>query len=383
MHSRYQRGHEISGLASGEHKFTGVAPFRILQLFTHDPAILQTTSRPTSREQEEYIALHQMVQRALTGEKAKNVPHFARYITEMIEGKRQGILPPMHLWTEEKLELSEDGSVITLPIGLRTLAIDGETQLTSHYVVFNSSDKELREKHSDYPLDVIIHHGVPEEVARQFFYDLNLLSIRPNASVGMSMNAEDLFTQVTDRLDKDVPSLVGLVDRQGRQLSKKSPRIVTFHSLRQMVVNIAKGIGGVQYGTRPVPIDGVDKTHLAQVADEWVRAIFDTFKNEIENREAYVLGSPGVLAAVGALGRDLYEQTDKYQRDQRRTEIINMLRAVDWHKGSHWDGVAGKMTPKGLSVGGPKEVSYNVFNALTDHGLEQYTRIRNAARTAA
>ena len=379
MFSNFPTGHSLPGMVSGQHKFTTVAPFSILQLFTHDPQILQQTARPDNREVEEYIALHQMVQRALTGKKAENAAPFARYIEEIVSGQRPGILPPIHLWTDQQLEIGNDGQQqkIILPFGLRLLAIDGETQLTAHYRVFSTSDKQFREQHAKLPLDIIIHHGLQESVARQYFHDLNLLAVRPNVSVGVSMNAGDMFTQVTDKLENAVPMLEGRIDRQARQLTKKSPRIVTFHTLRQIVVNVAKGIGGVQYGARPVPIDGVDKARLIAASEDWVRAVFDTFKNEIENRNDYVIGSPGVLAAIGAMGRDLYDQTDQAARDRRRNELLGSLRAVDWRKGAHWDGIAGKLTAKGLAVGGPKEVSYNVYNALTDPGLEQYARIRS------
>lgn len=378
MFSNFPKGHELPGMVSGLHKFSTVAPFSIVQLFTHDPQILQPTSKPQNREIEEFIALHQMVQRALTGKKADNAPAYARYIEEIVAGKRPGILPPIHLWTDQPLELKQKDNRldIILPYGLRLLAIDGETQLTAHYRVYSSSDKAVRDKHAELPLDIIIHHGVQEDTARQYFYDLNLLAVRPNVSVGASMNSEDLFTQVADKLEKGIPTLIGRVDRQARQLTKKSPRILTFNTLRQMVVNTAKGIGGVQYGARPVPIDGVDQSHLSDVADEWIRLVFETFKTEIENREDYVIGSPGVLAAIGAMGRNLYDIREGAARGQLRSELLNSLRAVDWHKGAKWDGIAGKMTTNGLSVGGPKEVSYSVYNALTDSGQEQYSKIR-------
>ncbi len=64
-------------------------------------------------------------------------------------------------------------------------------------------------------------------------------------------------------------ALQGRVEKQARQLKKNSPKIVTLQSLRQMVVNVAKGISGVQYGARPAPIDEETLPVLTEVATNW------------------------------------------------------------------------------------------------------------------
>jgi hypothetical protein len=67
------------------------------------------------------------------------------------------------------------------------------------------------------------------------------------------------------------------------------------------------------------------------------------------------------------------------------------LAEVNWVKGHHWNGIAGKITTKTnqetgqarsrFALGGPKEVSYNVFKALADPKSPGYAQIRNPKAT--
>jgi len=61
--------------------------------------------------------------------------------------------------------------------------------------------------------------------------------------------------------------------------------IVTLQSLRQMVVNVAKGISGAQFGARPAPIDEDALPALRVVAIGWIGAYLNAFEREIADRE--------------------------------------------------------------------------------------------------
>ena len=57
---------------------------------------------------------------------------------------------------------------------------------------------------------------------------------------------------------------------------------------------------------------------------------------------------------------------------------------MNWDKGQHWEGIAGKFTPKGeFSMGGPKETAYAIYAALSDPQSPAYNRIRSGQPTAA
>jgi hypothetical protein len=75
--------------------------------------------------------------------------------------------------------------------------------------------------------------------------------------------------------------------------------VITTQTLRQMVINVAKGIGGTQHGARPAPVDRVDLDDVQRGAEVWINAFFETFNVKVLDRETSIAGSPAVLAAVG------------------------------------------------------------------------------------
>jgi hypothetical protein len=86
--------------------------------------------------------------------------------------------------------------------------------------------------------------------------------------------------------------------------------------------------------------------------------------------------APAVFPAIGALGHDLLKVSDSTVRAAKIRSITSSLAEVNWMKGHHWNGIAGKITTKideatgrtrsRFALGGPKEVSYNVYKALSD-----------------
>lgn len=365
-------GAYVKGVAVSSSTFMAVTTFQQLRTITRDPDVLQPGSKRGNDDPgiEDERAIHELVQRAMAGGKKSNVVKYSRYIEELVRAERLGVLPPMHLWSAAPLSVVTVGptTYVLVPNGEHLLAIDGETQLAAHHALGRSValDTTTRTLHRQFPIGAIVHHGVPTRTARQYFYDLNVLSVRPNTSLGLAMDTQDPVMQVVSDVEAGVELLAGRVDKMSRQLSKKSPKIVTLQSLRQMVVNVAKGISGVQYGARPAPVTDVDLRDLTAVATDWIGAYFSTFQDEIADRERHLAGSGPVLAAVGAMGQELLG-LDQEQRRLRRAAMLRGLTEVDWSKGNHWVGIAGNYTASGVfSVKGTKEVSYAVYNALTD-----------------
>ena len=266
-----------------------------------------------------------------------------------------------------------------MPHGRHLPAIDGETQLTAHYELRRRLPPELKERHGDYPLSAVVHHGIDVDVARLYFHDLNVLAVRPNTSLGLSMDSADPLMKVVSDVERRVAFVNGRVERMARQLLKSSPKVITMQSLRQMVVNVAKGIAGIQYGSRPVPVEGIDLADVTEVAVSWFNAFFDSFSAEVADREQYLIGAAPLLAGVAALGNTILASPD-YRRAALEAELLESLRTVDWRKGEHWAGVAGRFSPKGVfTVSGTKEVGYGVFNALADPMNPNYRTVRHQA----
>lgn len=375
-------GAYIKGVRLNETSFLATTSFQQLRTITRDPDILQPGSKrgnddPSIQDERD---MHELIQRALAGNKKSNVPRYTRYIEELVRGVIPGVLPPMHLWSLAELQVVTVGSTtyLLVPNGEHLLAIDGETQLAAHHALARSAsiDEATRGQHRKFPLAGIVHHGIPTRTARQYFHDLNLLAVRPNTSLGLAMDTQDPVMQVVSDVEANIEVLAGRVDKMARQLPKTSTKLVTLQNLRQMVVNVAKGIAGVQYGARPAPISDIDTRELTAIATEWIGAFFTTFRSEIADRNGHLAGTGPVLAAVGAMGQDLLK-LDPEQRQITQAQLIQDLETVDWHKDEHWIGIAGNYTATGVfSVKGTKEVAYAVHSALTDPDSAGYRRIR-------
>lgn len=374
-------GAYVKGVRLSETTFMAVTSFKQLRTVTRDPDVLQPGSKRGNDDPniEDERAIHELIQRALAGSKKSNVPRYAAYIERLVRGEGPGVLPPMHLWSAEPLEVVTVGAntYVLVPNGEHLLAIDGETQLSAHHSLGRAGtlDSNTRKAHQDFPLGAVVHHGVPVSMARQYFHDLNILAVRPNTSLGLAMDTQDPIMQVVAEVEVNIDLLAGRVEKMTRQLAKNSPKILTLQSLRQMVVDIAKGIAGIQYGARPVPVDGVDLRELTHVATAWIGTYLQAFEAEILDREKSLAGSGPVLAAVGAMGHSLLE-LGREEREVRQAQMLRSLQRVDWTKGDPWLGIAGNYTSRGVfSVKGTKEVAYAVYAALSDPESASYDQI--------
>jgi hypothetical protein len=375
-------GQYVKGIRLSDTCFVAATTFQQLRTVTRDPDVLQPGSKRGNDDPsiEAERTMHELIQRALAGNKKSNVPKYTRYIERLVRGEIPGVLPPMHLWSAASLRTVTVGptTYALVPNGDHLLAIDGETQLTAHHALGRSVaiDDQTRAEHRIFPLVGILHHGIDSKQARQYFHDLNIFGVKPNASLGLSMDTQDPIMQVVTEVEANLTMLSGHVEKMSRQLPKSSTKVMTLQSLRQMVVNIAKGISGVAYGAKPVPVADVDLRQLTAVATEWIGAYLDTFRAEVLDRETFLASSGPVLAAIGAMGNTLLRM-DAEERAHTSRRLLQDLRRVDWRKGEHWIGIAGNITPSGVfSVKGTKEVAYAVHSALADPDSGGYHQVR-------
>lgn len=368
-------GHIVAGVQLGDKRFIG--RMRQAQLFqvavdprrTEDLRQLEGNTELTNIRK---IRLE--IQRLFEGAKERNVEPYARYIVNVHEGQN-GMTPPIILFTERDLAVDQDPQgpgYIQIPWEVQLVAIDGETQLAARFEAAN-----INSETKDDFVAVLICHGQTIDWARQVFHDLNLLAVRPNAALGLSMDERDPLTQVARVIEDKVPFFKGRVHKNRRQLRGSDREVVTITALRGACVTLAEGIGGVKYGARPVPIQKDRLPSITQSAIEWFHAIADQIGPAMEDRANKVAAAPPVLAAVGAMGHALVEIEDPTERAARCRRLLDQLKGVRWEKGKRWEGIAGKFTPKGnFSVGGTKETSYAVYDALSDTTSPAYKRIR-------
>lgn len=319
-------------------------------------------------------AVRSEVQRFFEAAKKKNVAPYADYIVEVRNGE-DGITPPITLYSEKKLSVDdrEDGTAfIQVPWDERLIAIDGETQLAARH--------EAASRYPDTKQDFVaiyICHGHDKQWARQAFHDLNTLGVRPNAALSIGMDARDPITHVCRVIERRVPLFSGRVNKVHRQLRAGDAHIITITTLRSACVTFAKGISGVQYGNRPVPMQTNEMNHIEEVALEWFGAVAQAIGPSLEDRETKLASSPPVLAAIGALGNQLLAEASPDHRRAKSIMLANDLKQIDWARGQSWVGIAGKISPKGtFAVGGAKEYAYAVYSALTDPVSPGFAAIR-------
>jgi DNA sulfur modification protein DndB len=369
------RGQTVAGVIINPNQFLAAVPGAQLFQLVVDPR--QTQDEKLVAEDPALAAVREIrseVQRMFEGAKKRNVPEYAKYIDNIHKGET-GLTPAIILWSAEVLpteEIQNGGAMLQIPYDAQLIAIDGETQLAARFEASRMNPATKGDR-----IAVMFCHGRPATWARQAFHDVNTFGVRPNAALAIGMDARDPLTSVARDVEEATPLFKGRVNTASRQLGKKDTDVVTITALRGAVVTLAEGIGGVKHGAKPVFIENGNVEKVRTAALEWFGAVADLLGPAIEDRERKVTGAAPVLAAIGAIGHELVDVTDKAQRDGRRQELLDRLRAVRWEKGQHWVGIAGKMTPSGkFSLGGTKEVAYQVYNALSDATDKGYSQVR-------
>ncbi len=375
-------GHIVAGTKLDEHRFVGrVMAAQLFQL-APDPRDTENKKKvDASKEVQDLLDVRLGVQRLFEGQKKKNVTSYAEYIVGLHSGE-DGITPPITLYSESKLELqeNEDGtSFIQIPWGEQLVAIDGETQLAARHEAANLEPGTKSEF-----VAVYICHGRDKLWARQAFHDLNTLGVKPNAALSIGMDARDPLTRVCREVERKVPFFTDRVNKVRRQLRSTDTDVVTITALRGACVTLAKGINGVQYGARPVPIDDAVLPAIEAAAVDWFTALAGVIGPALEDRERKLASTPAVIAALGAIGHGLIGISDPVDRKAKARQLANSLAGVDWERGKHWEGIAGKFTPKGaFAVGGAKENAYAVYSALSDGSDKGFRAIRSSVPEAA
>ncbi len=376
-------GHILGGVLLDEHRFLGRVRIPQLRQIAPDPRDSEDKKKLASLKQmQDLREIREDVQRLFEGAKAKNVEPYADYIVDVHNGD-DGITPPIILFSEQPLQFAVDekwgfGSLL-VPWGAHLVAIDGETQLAARYEAANK-DPDTENGY----VAVYICHGFSKNWARQAFHDLNVLGVRPNAAVSIGMDARDPLTGIARQVEKRVPFFRDRVNKVRRQLRGSDTDVVTIASLRGACITFAEGIGGVRYGSRPVALSEDRHAAMLERAAEWFQSVAEAIGPAMEDRENKLASSPSVLAAIGAVGHELVHVDDPSHRADLRAQLIERLREVDWTRAKHWEGIAGKFTPKGaFSIGGSKETAYAIYGALSDDTSPAFEQVRPSLKAAA
>jgi DNA sulfur modification protein DndB len=359
----------------GGHEFVAAIPAAQLLKITRDPRASENAKlRAGSPELQDLFKLREEVQRMFQGAKEKNVEPYARYIVDLQNGS-DGITPQIVLFTREKLDSDPPDATwgtLYLPWDVEWVAIDGETQLAARFEAATINPETRKQQ-----VDVKFCYNRSLDWAKQAFHDLNLLSVRPNAATAIAMDMRDPLTSVTRDIAK-LPFFSGRV-ASSRQLKKNDIGICTLSVLRTAVVCFSEGIGGLQYGNKPISLT-TDRIGVVQKAAlEYFSALTNKLGPKMEQRNETVTASPAVMAALGAMGHNASTIADSNIRQAEIAATLQRLDGVDWSRGQKWDGVAGKMRPDGVfsTAGGAKDSGHACYSALADSSSTHYTTVRS------
>jgi len=379
----------LRALKVGEHEAVAAVPVaEFLDLTVPARAFLpKGTDDPLiKRLVEEMAELHDLIQRDLTGQKLKNArgklaDYLVReWLSEPEEGPSPGVMGPFIVVTPTPLEFVDENE-LGIRAGHKFIIEDGESRGESFLWLLEQPDvpEELIDRMLSKEITMVIHHGVPVEMAGKWFADINGRGVQVNANLIVARDLTDPYRDIARAV---FPALDAPLEQKARQVKATAPEVFTVLQARLAVTALAKGPGAVGYGAGRIPEEGVDLDELEMAATEWFGHVFKTLGISAFKDKGKVLRSVPMLAAIGAIGRAYYDGDEKARKAARR---VIEDRTIDWSTGSHWDGICGKTNPNTgkFAVGSAKEYGNAAFNALTKVGTDTYRRIRAQEAKAA
>jgi hypothetical protein len=337
------------------------------------------------REVDRARELHQLIQRDFAGQKKTNARgELAEYIEDYWvpedDGKPSaGFLGPFVVWFPDRLEGADEDSPGTngerVRITSKGIFVDGESRGEGFLINVERADEATVKALLNKSVAVHIIHGIDRpEVVAKYFADVNGKGVRVNPNLMVMRDYTDPYAEITKRVFDGL----GLeLETQKRQVPAKSDAVLTGLQARLMVAAIAKGVGVVSYGAKPIPDEDVDFAKLEAAAKSWLGRVFDTFPRERFRDKTEVLRAVAVTAALGALGNGFYAGDTQAQK--KALEVLSDKK-IDWTGGPHWRDIAGKVNPTTgkFTVGGAKEFAHATYRALTDPSTDVAKSIRHA-----
>ena len=370
-----------------KHSFaTTLSVHEVLDLVVPGRAFLPKAKNDpvTDRIVRSLTPLHDRIQRDLSGRKMSNAKgDLKNYVlAEWIPDEGSGILPPLVIWFPKHIKVTLDDGCRPLlqaavPAGCKGLLLDGESRVEAClFALEEASDADVQSLLAK-RLSVLVLHGVSVQRAAKWFADINGKGVGVTPNLLIARDFTDRWATLAVNLFSELKIPL---EMQKRQVSPRSPAVVTAMQARTMIAAIGLGLSAVTYGARRIPIknprgdDLVDWARLEKAARHWLSEIFTKFGSDAIKDRDKVLRSVPVLVSIGAIGRGIYSQE---QESLSASKAFLADDSIDWHRGDHWAGIAGKINASGtFSVGSGKENAYATYRALTDSHDPGYSRIR-------
>lgn len=382
---------KVAAVQVDEHRFLASMSLSTLLDLTVDPIVTEKTSeREKDRTVAETYEIRKLTQREFVATKLKNVAPFAGYLKSVILGGGDGLAPAPKLLCLEDLfiEVLGDGFVaIGFPVGTSLVAFDGETQLAAWHRLKKTgltSEQWRQLKHIKIPVDLSYKRSTGW--ARQAWHDVNVNGSKPTLALSLAMDCRDPYNQLAAQIEQQSTFFAGKINKIKRQV-KPEDGWITLATFRASIFALAKGLSSLAQGAKSpgkIPSE-VDLDNIAKTASLWFEMLAIHFRKLLDD-EFSVVRSPSVFICLGAMGHELLTATSSRDLELRASELIKSLESINWTKGTHWDGILGKIREKinkktglvspMLVIGGPKETCYTVLKAFTERDCEEFRRIR-------
>jgi DNA sulfur modification protein DndB len=346
-------GHVVYGVPIGAHQFLAAIPGAVL---------VGITPRK--------LAVSSLEEGAVSSESVNEIAEHADYLRKAAAGELPAVIPPIVLWTNRTLKTvgGAPGHALVLPFDLIVLVLDGAAQVAAWHTA-TQTDPKVRAL----LIPVVMHHGRSREWVRQAAQGLHTAGLGWAGALALDTYQRDPMTRVALYVEERVPLLKGRVSRR-RQLSASANDLMTLSALRTACATFAFGLPKLQAGFRAIQSAEIsDDTQVRQIAALWFDAVLQAFSDEFKpcRRSSSVMPTPAAMAAIGAFGHGLLYTADINADIARKLE---RLHKIDWSRGVHWNGIAGKMSPKGSfsTAGGTKENAYPIYRALAEPSSKEY-----------
>ncbi|MEU3690988.1 DNA sulfur modification protein DndB [Streptomyces narbonensis] len=381
-------------------------PWGQLARIVPDPRRAEDTKglRYLSHDEQKQAELRNEVQRSIkAAKKWENAKGYARYIADVITGKREEnwATPPFALWIEEPLRSVRLNTVFGadkvayLPFGTNGVLVDAETQHLAHYILLDRPEEHglTADQVNRRLVGVEIYHNLDLVSARQIFHDRNLLGVIPNKNVALTSDSVNVATNITLALLKipvplpasgETVLLESLVSLRQRQLKAADQEWMTLSTLRSFVITAIFGRSGFDKTSGAIselPEGCTNEAAEKAIADA-LALLFTRFGAVFQDRLRTVIAAPAVFAALGAVAH----RSMPWAAEPRRSlnELGELLADVNWTRNArYWGGIIGKETARGTFslAGGVKDSGSRTATALEDPESERYEWIRRGQST--
>jgi hypothetical protein len=338
---------------------------------------------------EDLQRLRGAIQRGFKGNRKSNVLKFATYFLRRALAGKAFSTPPIALYTPDQVLCdrfeSDNGVVRSRPVlesdhgvigtvaafiepTARIMAIDGETQLAALFQAreqLSLENMELEKKAIDrLPVGIELNFDADVTWAHHAFNVRNREGIK---QTGLSLGAaeSDPHIWVLQSLLDAHPHLKPFVDVKARSSTKAKP--LTGSSLIQFIACFQVGTTGVDKAKASKDITDSELERLREQTIEWMEVLVQDLGPKLTDA-TYICSASHILAALGVLGHAVLRSSGQ-RRDLQK--VRSRLRAINWLKGPHWIGIAGKAGADGLlCVGGAKEYLALCYPAIaSDEGV--------------